>query len=521
MSHPEFKISHDGEHPALPEIRVRDPFTLMIFGGTGDLNQRKLMPGLFAMKMQKLLPDEYALVGSGRSEYDDDSYRELIGEAVKSFSRVPVDDETLKEFLSHVYYIQADVLSEECYQAVEERFTGESIFPNNRIFYLSVKPKLFAPIVEHLHEQKLTYPVGGPHWSRVVIEKPFGRDFDSARELNLKILNCLEESQIYRIDHYLGKETVQNILSFRFANGIFEPVLHHHYVESIQITSNETVGMESGRGAYYDQSGAMRDMVQNHLLQLLCLVTMDAPSDFKASSIHNEKIKVLRSIQPPTPGTLPDRAVRGQYTAAEIDGDEKPGYLEEEHVDPESTTETYAALRLTIQNWRWAGVPVYVRTGKRMPNRQTDIVIQFKTPPLELFQTVQCEGDVCDLSDSRPNRLIFRIQPEEGIAMTFSTKRPGLQVQVEEVKMDFSYQQTWNKDLPEAYERLLLDVMRGDSTLFMRSDEVEAAWRVVDPYIKAWEKDDSIPMYGYPAGSWGPKESKQIFKSKQHMWWST
>jgi glucose-6-phosphate 1-dehydrogenase len=311
---------------------------------------------------------------------------------------------------------------------------------------------------------------------------------------------------------------VQNILSFRFANAIFEPLFNNHLVDHIQITASETVGMESGRGAYYDASGAIRDMVQNHMLQLLCLVTMDPPASLQADAIRNEKLKVLQSITPPDGDHVRYSVVRGQYASGLLDGKPVVGYRKEDRVNPQSKTDAFVAMRFHIDNWRWAGVPVYLRTGKRMPKRATEIVVHFKTPPLQLFQTVECVGDVCDLTQSKPNQIIFRIQPDEGIALHFSAKRPVLQVQVQNVAMNFSYSQTWEKSLPEAYERLLLDVMRGDSTLFTRSDEVEAAWKIVDPILQAWKNDPDIPVHEYAPGTWGPEAADDLLRGQNDAW---
>jgi glucose-6-phosphate 1-dehydrogenase len=337
----------------------------------------------------------------------------------------------------------------------------------------------------------------------VVVEKPFGRDLASAQELNRTLLARLDESQIYRIDHYLGKETVQNILSFRFANTIFEPVFNRTYVDHIQITAAETVGMESGRGAFYDKTGALRDMVANHLFQLLCLVTMEPPDGLEARSIRNEKMKVLRALRPATMTSKRPPVCFGQYSGSTS----AKAYHEEERIDPQSKTETFAALRMEVNNWRWAGVPIYLRTGKRLAKKTTEIAVQFKTPPLSLFQHVACKGDVCDMTGVKPNTLIFKIQPDEGIFLQVSAKRPSMQMVVESVNMDFSYSGRWAKDLPEAYERLLLDAMRGDSTLFTRSDEVEAEWSVIDEVLAVAAGQQPA---SYASGSWGPIEADAL-----------
>jgi len=512
----------DGEFemPAFPQPaqRARDPLTITIFGATGDLTQRKLMPALFVMHLQGFLPAETAIVGFARRDHGDESFRELIGDALKKFSRIKPTDAQLDAFLRNVFFHRGDVEDDNAFSNYAAKLEDTRKFPPNHLYYLSIKPDLFETVLAKMKASALIGPAREANWTRVVIEKPFGHDLDSAIALNHTVRTHLDESQVYRIDHYLGKETVQNILSFRFANAIFEPLFNNHLVDHIQITAGETVGMESGRGAYYDATGALRDMVQNHMLQLLCLATMEPPASLTADAIRNEKLKILQSIVPPRPDQVARMAVRAQYTGGLIGDKTVPGYHEEDRINPQSMTETFAALRLNIQNWRWVGVPVFLRTGKRLAHRVTEIVIQFKTPPLQLFQTVECVGDVCDFTRAKPNQIIFRIQPDEGIALKFSAKRPVLQVQVENVSMNFSYSETWPKDLPEAYERLLLDVMRGDSTLFTRSDEVEAAWRIIDPVLHGWKESLNIPMATYAPGSWGPPESLALIKGHAEGW---
>lgn len=352
---------------------------------------------------------------------------------------------------------------------------------------------------------------------RVVVEKPFGRDLVSAQELTVALARRLQESQIYRIDHYLGKETVQNILLFRFGNAIFEPLLNRNHVDHIQITVAESQGMEGARGGYYDTSGAMRDVLQNHVLQLLCLIAMDPPSLFQAREIRDEKMKVLQALRPGTPGPIGNWAIRGQYSAGLVNRQPALAYREEDRVNPNSNRETYVAMRVALDNWRWAGVPFYLRTGKRLSKQMTEVAIQFKNPPLNLFSTVECDGDLCDLVETRPNQLILRIQPQEAISLRFSTKRPGMNYQVQPVSMDFDYDEHFDAQLPEAYERLLLDVMRGDSTLFTRSDELEAAWRFVTPILEAWEGSSSAPEF-YPAGTWGPAAADRLISDNKALW---
>ena len=513
MMNPEIQVTTPSEASAgIPLPRVRDPFTMTIFGATGDLTHRKLVPALYAMFVKGLLPEAFAIIGFARRDYDDATFRDWMAESIREFSRVSIDAEPLRDFCGHLYYLRSDLNEAAGYQALQERVTGDDAFPANHLFYLSVAPRFFEVIVGALSDAGLIRSPFDPEWTRVVIEKPFGRDLASAKSLNASVRSRLDETQIFRIDHYLGKETVQNILSFRFANAIFEPLFNHKYVEHVEITASETVGMEKGRGAYFDATGCLRDMVQNHMLQLLCLVAMEPPANMTAEAVRNEKVKVLQSVLPIRPEAVPDVVVRGQYIAGDINGRAVPGYRDEDRVDPASSTESYVALRLTLANWRWANVPFFLRTGKRMQKRATEIRVRFKVPPLELFQTVACVGDVCDLTQTSPNILVFRIQPDEGISLQFSAKRPAMQVQVENVAMDFDYSSVWPKSLPEAYERLLLDVMRGDSTLFTRSDEVEAAWQIVEPILRRWREDPDVPIASYRAGTWGPEEANNLFE---------
>ncbi len=501
----------------MPSMQVHDPLTLVIFGATGDLTLRKLVPALFAVHQLGYLPGEFRIVAFARREHTDESFRAEMAEALTRFSRLRAHPSDIHAFCDHMDYHRGDLEGGHApFDRLFDRLQDTQRYPPNHLFYLSIKPDLFEPVLARLKAGRLIRAPFARHWSRVVIEKPFGRDLATAVKLNHQVRRHLEESQVYRIDHFLGKETVQNILSFRFANAIFEPLFNQHLVDNVQIMAAETVGMESGRGAYYDGTGAVRDMLQNHLLQLLCFVAMEPPASLTADAIRNEKVKVLQSIELARPCDAAACAVRGQYAPGTLDGRPVLGYLDEERIAPDSKTESFAALKLTIGNWRWAGVPFYLRTGKRLARRLTEIAVTFKVPPLQLFQTVECQGDVCDLTRTMPNTIIFRIQPDEGIALTFSAKRPVMQLQVENVAMNFSYAQTWHKDLPEAYERLLLDVMRGDSTLFTRSDEVEAAWRVVDPVLQGWAGDPSIPVHPYAPGSWGPDAADALLGPHQH-----
>jgi len=471
------------------------------------------MPALFAMYCEGFMPAQFAILGFARREYNDDTFRAWMAESIREYHRLEMNEGKLDQFCANLFYHRGDLQDPTAFASIRERLGDTDSFPCNHLFYLSVSPGFFESVIESLATVGLIQPPRGSSWSRVVIEKPFGKDLKSARLLNEVVRTRLDESQIFRIDHYLGKETVQNILSFRFANAIFEPLFRSDHVHHIEITASETVGMEKGRGAYYDATGCLRDMVQNHLLQLLCLVAMEPPANLTADAIRNEKVKVLQSIVPLDAASLATTVVRGQYTAGVLDGEPVPGYREEERVAADSLTESFVALRLGIANWRWSGVPIYLRTGKRMADRRTEIRIHFKVPPLELFQTVACVDDVCDLTNTQANVLVFRIQPNEGIALQFAAKRPTLQLQVESVAMDFDYSEKWERSLPGAYERLLLDAMRGDSTLFTRSDEVETAWGILEPILNHWSGSDGDSMNLYPAGSWGPAAASRLFDS--------
>lgn len=488
-----------------PAIRNEDPVTFVIFGATGDLTRRKLIPALYALYKEKALPETFSIVGFARRDYDDSGFRTLMKEALIHHSRAEPDESSIETFCSRLRYHRGDLADTAAYAALQTLF-GNGTLPANRLFYLSITPELIDSAVTNLQQTGLITPAQSSLWTRVIVEKPFGHDLQSAQTLNRTLLTHLDENQIYRIDHYLGKETVQNILSFRFANAIFEPVFNRTYVDHIQITAAETVGMESERGAFYDRIGALRDMVVNHQFQLLCLVAMEPPDGMEAQSIRNEKMKILRALHPAQATDAHPAACFGQYS-----GDaQTKAFRSEPRVDPQSATETFAALRMEISNWRWAGVPIYLRTGKRLAKKITEIAIQFKTPPLALFQHVACKGDVFDLTGIKPNTLIFRIQPDEGIFLQISAKRPSMQMVVESVTMDFSYSNKWKKSLPEAYERLLLDALRGDSTLFTRSDEVEAEWNVIAPLLSAVKNGQPAP---YAPGSWGPDEANAVMLS--------
>ena len=512
---------------AAPEVMASGPTptastaTVTIFGASGDLTARKLLPALFDLWNDGYLSDEAPIIGVARREKTDESFRNEIHEAINGQVRAGnVTAEQWDKFARRLFYRQLDIATPEGYPGLHDQIReieSQQGTAANRIVYMATTPDLFLPAIENLQRAEMIPGRDDPRWLRVVFEKPFGRDLASAQELTSNLRRFLREEQIYRIDHYLGKETVQNILLFRFGNSIFEPLLNRNQVDHVQITVAESQGLERGRGGYYDTSGALRDVLQNHVLQLLCLIAMEPPALFNARDLHDEKLKVLKALAPGNKGDVSSWTVSGQYSAGLVDGQSAASYLSEERIPPDSRTETYVGMKVQIDNWRWAGVPFYLRTGKRMPSRLSEIAIQFKQPPLNLFNTVECEGDVCELVGSRPNKLVFRIQPSESIKLSFSTKRPGMQYQIHPVTMDFNYKQTFQKALPEAYERLLLDVLRGDSTLFMRSDELEAAWQFVTPVLNHWEQAAITPE-PYRCGTWGPRLADTLLSNDGRAW---
>src|SRR5213594_4002744 len=480
---------------------VPQPCTIVIFGATGDLTHRKLMPALYNLAADGDLPPAVAIVGFARREKSDDQFRSELEEATRRFSRQAVRDEIWKTFAQSIFYHQSEFGDEAGYKTLAKRLDkidNESGTRGNRLFYFAAAPDQFEPILKHLKAAGLNETCKGS-WARVIVEKPFGNDLASARELNRIVRHSFSEEQTYRIDHFLGKETAQNILVLRFANAIFAPLWNTHYIDHLQITAAETLGVEA-RAGYYETAGALRDMVQNHLLQLLCLIAMEPPIDLSADSIRDEKVKVVRSLRRFTESEVAANVVRGQYAKGAIHGDPVLGYRQEENVNPDSQTDTFVALRLFIDNWRWADVPIYMRVGKRLPKSATEISIHFKKAPAVLFNK-----DLHDL-----NVLVIRIQPDEGIALRIHAKVPGTSFRIEPVKMDFHYGTSFGKPSPEAYERLLLDAMSGDATLFARSDEVEEAWAFIDPIEEAWHANDAPELFFYPAGSWGPEAADNL-----------
>jgi glucose-6-phosphate 1-dehydrogenase len=487
---------------------------MVIFGATGDLTHRKLLPALYNLALEHPLPAGFSVIAFARRPYNDDEYRQQALESINQYSRQkPVNPQVWENFAAGIHYLQADFNDPKGYDRLnnllnlldQERGTG-----GNRIFYLSTPPSQYPEIIQRLGAAGLNRSRKG--WTRIIIEKPFGHDLGSAKELNRQVGKVFKEEQVYRIDHYLGKETVQNILVFRLANGIFEPVWNRRYVDHVQITVAENIGLE-GRSGYYEEAGAIRDMVQNHVLQLLSLVAMEPPIAFDANSVRDEKVKVLHALQPLIGQDVVTHIIRAQYGPGWLsNGQQVVGYRQEPGVSPHSTTETYLVLKVFIDSWRWAGVPFYLRTGKHLPKRVTEIAIQFKQAPLMLFKRSEAYGQV------EPNVLTLRIQPDEGISLKFGAKVPGTEMQIRSVNMDFFYGSSGFREQPEAYERLLLDCMLGDSTLFTRRDEVEAAWTFIQGILDAWKIEPPETIQTYESGSWGPQAADEFIWRDGRRW---
>jgi len=487
---------------------------LTIFGASGDLTKRKLIPALYNLALEKRLPERFAVVGYARSEMSHDAFREKMREGIGEFSRTGLDESVWQQFASTLYYISGDYQEPEGYQSLKDFIDGfdrgNRVLPV-RVFYLATPPELYSTVIERISTVNLAPKESDPESRmRVIIEKPFGTDLHTARELNRRVHEALDERQVYRIDHYLGKETVQNIMVFRFANAVFEPIWNRRYVDHVQITAAETVGVEN-RGGYYEKAGVVRDMFQNHLLQLLSLTAMEPPIGFSASAVRDEKVKLLRAVRPIASEEVFEVAVRGQYGPGKMGGKEVPGYRQEPGVAKDSSTATYAAIKFSIDNWRWESVPFYLRSGKRLPKRVTEIAIQFKRPPLLLFKA-------CAVEDLNPNVLVIRIQPDEGVSLRFEVKPPGPELCVSPLSLDFKYEEAFGSSPPEAYETLLEDCIEGNSTLFTRHDEVELAWSLVDPIIQTWGSIKSSDFPNYEAGSWGPKKADDFMQRDGRRW---
>lgn len=497
----------------MTDSRPTTPTLFVVFGASGDLNKRKIAPALYNLFLEGWMPEQYAIIGTSRTNYSHDAYRQHIAESLNQFSRTgELNKEQWNAFQENLFYVSTDVQEETTFKKLKteiEKFQKSFGSESQIIYYLAVAPNYFAPIAQLLHKYKLAEP---EDHTRIVVEKPFGHDLDSAKHLNEVLKNIFEENQIYRIDHYLGKETVQNIMAFRFANALFEPIWNNKYIEHIQISVSEKLGVQD-RGGYYENAGALRDMIQNHLLQLLCLVAMEPPTSFDADEVRNKRLDVMKAIRRFDKNEVRSVAVRGQYAGGWIEGEEVKGYREEKGVNEYSNTETFAALKFFVDTWRWQGVPFYVRTGKRMHQSSSIITIEFKDVPHQIFPSSVN-------TNWQQNRLIISIQPEMSIRLQVQAKRPGVDLILNPVDMVFDYKGTYDHESPEAYETLILDVMLGDQTLFMRGDQVEAAWELLMPVIETWANKKSISFPNYSSDSWGPEEAEALIAKDGFHWFS-
>lgn len=496
------------------DTRPPDPAVMVIMGATGDLTHRKLMPALYDLAVERALPHGFSIVGFSRQDLAHSDFRASMKESVGQYARHPIQEDVWESFAQALFFQQADFGDMNCFQELGkllEKIDAERGIPGNRIFYLATPPTVFSVISDMLGKSGLvTDRASGSNWTRIVIEKPFGRNLETADALNTDLLHTFREDQVYRIDHYLGKETVQNIIVFRFANAIFEPIWNRNYIDNVQITAAEEIGIDQ-RGGYYETAGALRDMVQSHLMQLLTLTAMEPPVSWEPNAVRDEKVKVLRAVRRYDPEQVARYVARGQYGPGWVGGREVEGYRQEPGVALDSTTETFVALKMVIDNWRWAGTPFYLRTGKRLPKRETEIAITFKRPPLALFKGVGSAA-------TTPNVLAMRIQPDEGMSLQMVAKVPGQKMEIQPVDMDFLYGSSFTRQSPSAYERLLLDVMLGDSTLFTRKDEVENSWEIITPILQAWQQQAPPAFPNYPAGTWGPDCSATLLAEDGRSW---
>jgi glucose-6-phosphate 1-dehydrogenase len=504
-------VPGSGSNPLLDGLRIEaipDPTTLVIFGASGDLTKRKLLPALYQLSRGQRLPARFSVVGVARSRMSDDDFRREFHDSLKDFAGVERPDEVSNTLARGLSYLSGELDDPGLYARLTSRLKEHA--PDGVLFYLAIPPTVYGKVVDQLGAAGLTRASNPSGWRRIIVEKPFGTDLDSARALNADLHQHLDESQIFRIDHYLGKETVQNLLVFRFANGMFEPVWNRRYIDHVQITAAETVGVER-RAAYYEQAGALRDMVQNHLMQLLSLIAMEPPITFSAENVRDRKLDALLSIQPLLEDGTKTTVVRAQYDAGWVNGCEVPGYRQEPGVTPTSVTETYVALRAHLDSWRWAGVPFYIRTGKRLAKRTTEIAIQFRRPPLHIFKRVSP-------TPIASNLLVVNVQPDEGISIRFEAKLPGSRMQLAPVMMNFRYGSAFGSAVPEAYETLLLDAMLGDPTLFARHDFVEASWALITPVHHAWSASGTTTIPMYEAGDWNPREADAMMAADGRRW---